>query len=161
EFLPHLFERFTQADTSTTRRQGGIGLGLAIIKARVVRHGGTVRADSAGVGKGATFTVRIPVLVSHSTEEGGRSCVEGAPAPLPQLNGIRVLLAEDDNDGRQMLVLILEVAGATVEGVGSAREALSAFDVNLHPGVAQEPGRPLARRSFRAIEVLAPSNQLT
>jgi signal transduction histidine kinase/ActR/RegA family two-component response regulator len=129
EFLPRLFERFTQADTSTTRRQGGIGLGLAIVKALVERHGGTVHAESGGAGNGATFTVRIPVLASLGVEEAGPSRIaEAIRAEATRLDGIRVLLAEDDDDGRHVLSLILEIAGATVEAVASVRGALSAFD---------------------------------
>jgi signal transduction histidine kinase/ActR/RegA family two-component response regulator len=134
EFLPRLFERFTQADTSTARRQGGIGLGLAIVKALVERHGGTVHAHSPGIGNGATFTVRIPVLVPDEAQERGRPRIEGTPASSPRLDGIRVLLAEDDTDTREVLILILEIAGAEVKGVASVREALSAFD-GLRPDV--------------------------
>lgn len=129
EFIPQIFERFTQADTSTTRRHGGIGVGLAIVKALVERHGGSVHAGSGGAGKGATFTVRIPVLASHTLAEVGRLRITETPAAAPtRLDGIRVLLAEDDDDGRHVLTLILEIAGAKVEAVGSVREALSAFD---------------------------------
>jgi signal transduction histidine kinase/ActR/RegA family two-component response regulator len=143
EFLPHLFERFTQADASTTRRHGGIGLGLAIVKALVERHGGTVHAHSAGAGKGATFTIRLPVLASHATEGRGRSLAEAEPALSPSLDGIRVLLTEDDADGRQALVLILEIAGATVQGVASVREALRVLD-DLRPDViVSDVGMPV------------------
>jgi signal transduction histidine kinase/ActR/RegA family two-component response regulator len=159
EFLPHLFERFTQADTSTTRRQGGIGLGLAIVKALVERHGGTVHADSGGVGKGATFTVRIPVLAPHDVEEFEWLRVPETPiAALTRLDGISVLLAEDDADGRTVLTLILEIAGAKVEAVASVREALSAFDgrrpdvLISDVGMPEEDGYALIRQ-IRAREV--------
>jgi CheY-like chemotaxis protein/anti-sigma regulatory factor (Ser/Thr protein kinase) len=160
DFLPHLFERFSQADPSTTRRHGGIGLGLAIVKALVERHGGTVHADSGGVGKGATFTVRFPVLGSHKVDEIVRLHVAEMPAAKAiRLDGIRVLLAEDDADAQRVLALILEIAGAHVEAVVSVGGALSAFE-DFRPdvlvsavGLADEDGYALIRRvRARAID---------
>ena len=151
EFLPHLFERFTQADPSTTRRQGGIGLGLAIVKALVERHGGTVHADSAGVGQGATFTIRIPVLPSPA-DVGPPGGTESSAGAAVRLDGVSLLLAEDDADGREVLALILEIAGAKVKAVASVREALSAFEA-LRPdvlisdvGMPDEDGYALIRQ---------------
>jgi signal transduction histidine kinase/ActR/RegA family two-component response regulator len=159
DFLPHLFERFTQADPSTTRRHGGIGLGLAIVKALVERHGGTVHADSRGVGKGATFTIRLPVLASQKVNDIERPRFAETPAAqATRLDGIRVLLAEDDADGQHVLTLILEIAGAKVEAVASVRGALSAFD-GFRPdvlvsavGLADEDGYALIGR-VRAREI--------
>ena len=128
EFLPHLFERFTQAKKATMR-QGGLGLGLAIVKALVERHGGSVRADSPGAGRGATFTVRLPVLSPHEVAEVERVNIGDTTAAAPaRLDGVRVLLVEDDADAREVLGLLLEIAGAKVEAVGSVRGALRAFD---------------------------------
>jgi signal transduction histidine kinase/ActR/RegA family two-component response regulator len=153
-FLPHLFERFTQADASSTRQHGGIGLGLAIVKALAERHGGTVHAESRGVGKGATFTVRLPVLASHKADEIVRPRIAETPAAqATRLDGIRVLLAEDDVDAQHVLTLILELAGAKVEAVASVRGAMSAFD-GFRPdvlvsavGLADEDGYALIRRA--------------
>jgi signal transduction histidine kinase/ActR/RegA family two-component response regulator len=151
EFLPRLFDRFTQADTSTTRRHGGIGLGLAIVKALVEQHGGTVRAESPGAGQGATFTIRIPVLGPLGAEEHWRPRADDAAKSAIRLDGLRVLVAEDDSDTRQVLMLILELAGATVEGAASVREALRVFD-GLRPdivvsdiGMPDEDGYALLR----------------
>jgi CheY-like chemotaxis protein len=128
EFMPHLFKRFTQAKTATTR-QGGLGLGLAIVTALVERHGGSVHAESPGSGRGSTFTIRLPALAPHDVPEGEPVDIvdETAAAPV-QLDGLRVLLVEDDADARTVLGLLLEIAGAKVEAVGSVRAALRAFD---------------------------------
>ena len=142
EFLPHLFDRFTQADHSTSRRHGGIGLGLAIVKALVERHGGTVHAESRGPGKGATFTVRIPFLALHKVEKIGLGIEEMSGAGPIRLDGIRVLLAEDDADGRQVLTLILEFAGANVEAVATVRAALNALDGHRPDVLISDVGMP-------------------
>ncbi|MEX2147107.1 MAG: ATP-binding protein [Candidatus Rokuibacteriota bacterium] len=131
EFLPRIFDRFSQADTSATPRRGGIGLGLAIVKALVELHGGTVRADSPGPGQGATFTVRIPALARREAWEvkdaGVPDAAVVAAAPPPRLDGISVLVAEDDADVRHVLTVILELAGAKVMAVSSVRGTLRAL----------------------------------
>jgi len=128
-FLPFVFERFRQADASSTRASGGLGLGLAIVRQLVELHGGSVEASSAGEGQGATFVVRLP-FASRSEP------VPASATPVPAedvrsaegkciLDGIRVLMVEDEVDARDALSAILSQAGATVAAVGTAREALS------------------------------------
>ena len=136
ELLPYVFDRFRQADSSKRRQFGGLGLGLSIVKHLTEMHGGTAEAESAGEGKGATFIVRLPikaVLINEidfdeppeesdiDASEGG---VDSEPPPL-RLDGIHVLIVDDEADARRMLVKVLEEVGARVTTAGSASEALS------------------------------------
>ena len=121
-FLPNVFETFRQADASSTRAHGGLGLGLSIVRHLVELHGGTVRAASDGRGAGATFTVALPV------RSPARATVVGAPAPAANglLRGYRVLAVDDDPDTRELLYSTLLAAGADTAAAASAEEALSA-----------------------------------
>jgi len=131
EFLPRVFDLFSQADTSTTRAYGGLGLGLAIVHRLVELHGGTVHAESPGDGKGATFSVTLPLTVrlEHLGRASDSKAIHAA-APSPgkdqpaQLNGIRILLVEDDQDGREAFAETLKQSGAEVNAVASAAEAI-------------------------------------
>jgi CheY-like chemotaxis protein len=130
EFLPYVFERFRQADSSTTRTYGGLGLGLSIVKQLVELHGGSVRAKSAGEGQGATFIVALPLaLVKHDTANGVRHHPQSSGGPsrdfeIPSLTGVRVLVVDDDRDTRQLLAHLLTECEAEVVTAGSAAEAL-------------------------------------
>jgi signal transduction histidine kinase len=136
DFLPYVFERLRQADASSTRAQTGLGLGLAIVRHLVELHGGTVRADSPGEGQGATFTVRLPLARDLGTG-GEPEAAEGGPweaigsvaeAGQPSLDGVRVLVVDDERDARDFLTLVLQRAGAAVIGAGSVAEALRVLE---------------------------------
>ncbi len=126
EFLPYVFERFRQGDATGTPTQSGLGLGLAIVRHLVELHGGTVRAESAGAGRGATFAVTLP-FGSLAPPPSDQASVVADADGLPRLDGLRVLLVEDREDTRDLLVEVLRHAGAEVAAVASTREAVGAL----------------------------------
>jgi signal transduction histidine kinase/ActR/RegA family two-component response regulator len=128
-FLPSVFDTFRQADASSTRTQGGLGLGLSIVRHLVEMHGGEVRADSAGLGSGATFTVRLPVRRLEPAQSIPAAGVEAFQSPRRlterRLAGVSVLVVDDDEDTRELLVSVLEAAGAAVHAAPTASDALA------------------------------------
>jgi PAS domain S-box-containing protein len=126
DFLPHVFNRFQQADASRARRFGGLGLGLSIVKNLVEFHGGSVTAQSDGEGKGAVFTITLPLAASPALREASLAPAASMAAITEGLSlaGIRVLVVEDEEDAAELLKRILEDFGADVTTAASAREAL-------------------------------------
>lgn len=127
EFLPYVFDYFRQEDGATTRKFGGLGLGLAIVRHLVELHGGTVQADSLGEGQGATFTVRLPLSGTVQGPENSLAELSESLSPDEPLWGVRVLVVDDEPDMRELASFLLEQAGATVTTVTTALEALTAF----------------------------------
>ena len=127
EVLPHLFSPFSQADSSSTRVHGGLGVGLALVKDLVQLHGGQVRAESAGEKKGATFTVELPLAAPAPRSHGAPDAVRLGE----RLAGIRVLIVDDDRDICEVLQFVLEAQGAVVTLAASAAEALAALERSL------------------------------
>ncbi|MBD1872297.1 response regulator [Nodosilinea sp. FACHB-131] len=121
-FLPFVFDYFRQADSTTTRNFGGLGLGLAIVSHLVELHGGTVQAASLGEGQGSTFTVRLPVIAVSKSHPDHPSAHERSEL---RFNGLRVLFADDERDSRELVTFLLEQQGAKVTQVESAHEALN------------------------------------
>jgi signal transduction histidine kinase/ActR/RegA family two-component response regulator len=133
EFMPYVFDRFRQADSTTTRHHGGLGLGLAIARHLVEIHGGTITAESAGEGRGATFTIKLPVIelaaktATFFTELRGEHNVAAAAVAPQLLSGVNVLLVDDDSDTLKLMTTALTRRQATVTAVSSANEAINAI----------------------------------
>jgi CheY-like chemotaxis protein len=147
DFLPQVFERFRQADGSTTRSHGGLGLGLAIVKRLTELHGGSVSASSAGLGMGATFTIRLPIAEEHSPArverpEGGQVQPDAGSSSGSGIEGLKVLLVEDDADGRAMVEELLTHSGGQVRAVESAASALGALAECAFDVVISDIGMP-------------------
>jgi PAS domain S-box-containing protein len=136
EFLPQLFQRFSQADGSSTRRHGGLGLGLALVKTLTEMHGGRVSAESAGAGKGATFRLHLPLRPAPPPTARAPGFPEsaGAAAAQPKLGGARVLVVDDEADAREVLRRLISSGGGQPELAASAQEA-RAMIATFHPHV--------------------------
>jgi CheY-like chemotaxis protein/anti-sigma regulatory factor (Ser/Thr protein kinase) len=147
DFLPHVFDRFRQADPSTTRNYGGLGLGLSIVKNLVELHGGSVRVKSPGENKGSTFVVALPVSSVHSDEKTHAIGDPTVSAPLeamelPSLDGLTVLVVDDDPDSRVLTGRILQGRGAKSVLAGSATEALEELTRTHFDVVLSDIGMP-------------------
>jgi PAS domain S-box-containing protein len=155
--LPHVFERFRQSDVATDRSQGGLGLGLAIVRHLVELHGGSVEAFSDGEGKGARFAVTLPIAeggpLSRGTLAGIRAGLSATAAGrLPELAGAHVLVVDDEQDSRELVRSILEDYGVRVSKAGTVADALAVFDQDPPDvlvsdiGILEESGYDLIRR---------------
>ncbi|MBD0334058.1 MAG: PAS domain-containing protein [Cyanobacteria bacterium Co-bin13] len=141
DFLPHVFDRFRQADASSTRSQGGLGLGLAIVRNLVELHGGTAWAESAGEGQGATFVVALPLL-SSALPANAPTLSPADLKPGLSLKGLRVMVVDDEADTREFLVATLEEFGAVAIAAASAQEALTRLQQDLPDILISDIGMP-------------------
>jgi signal transduction histidine kinase len=156
-FLPFVFDRFSQADPGATRRHGGLGLGMAIVRYLVELHGGTVKAESPGENEGATFTIVLPVSLELETDDDlahppAAPVVDLSLEDLPSLDGISVLVVDDDTDSRNVVCQLLETQGASVSMASSTPDAFTRFK-QLRPdvlvsdiGMPEEDGYALIRQ---------------
>jgi CheY-like chemotaxis protein len=147
EFLPYVFDRFRQAEGSISRKQGGLGLGLAVVRHLVELHGGSISAESGGLGHGSVFTVELPLAQERrdpARAEERRREVERRRSRKGsvRLDGVHVLLVEDDEDSRKLLGAMLKRYGARVTSTKSAAEAISVFATDVPDVLVSDIGMP-------------------
>lgn len=148
EFLPHVFDRFRQADSTITRRYGGLGLGLALVKTLVEMHGGSIHAKSAGTGQGATFRISLPLPITALDADASRAHPTDWTVPSdddaekPNLTGARVLVVDDEADNGEMLCRLLTNQGAQAVGALTAAKALSELDHGHFDVLVSDIGMP-------------------
>jgi PAS domain S-box-containing protein len=142
DFLPHVFERFRQAESAATRSHRGMGLVIAIVRHLVELHGGTVSVDSAGENKGSTFTVHLPLAAAPKALPVSTVLHEGNGDLAKVLNGLRILLVEDEPDARELIAILLEGSGATVEAVDSVSNALQRLPLFIPDVLVSDIGLP-------------------
>jgi CheY-like chemotaxis protein len=150
EFLPYVFDRFRQADSSISRMHGGLGLGLAIVRHLVELHGGRAQADSPGEGRGSTFTVQLPMTIAHGSgrlapfavgiDQSGEAPLE--PHRSPSLAGLSILVVDDEADARDLLTVILEERQAKVTAVASPAEACETLEWLKPDVIVSDIGMP-------------------
>ena len=147
-YLPHVFDRFSQKDSSTTRAFGGLGLGLAICKQLVELHGGIIRAASQGEGRGATFSVQLPLSIVHLNDQSATrihptaETQPGEMVSLPRLEGVHVFAVDDEPDARDLLRTVLEDQGAVVTSFASAEDALAVLNTTRPTVLVCDIGMP-------------------
>jgi CheY-like chemotaxis protein len=146
-FLPLVFDRFSQRDSSTTRSHGGLGLGLAISRQLVELHGGSIRAASPGEGGGSTFTVELPISIMQAEEERERAHPTAESRTddvmvLPKLDGARIFVIDDEDDARELLGRIFEEQGATVTAFAAAKDLLAAVATSRPSVIVSDIGMP-------------------
>lgn len=147
EFLPQVFDRFRQKDSSYARKHSGLGLGLAIVRHVMELHGGTIEAYSAGEGKGATFTIKLPLVKAaiepiYFRQSHGESAAQTADQKAPRLAEAKILVVEDDVDTREALRVILESEGASIKIAATARECLEALESWQPDVIVSDIGMP-------------------
>ena len=147
DFLPHVFDRFSQRDSSTHREYGGLGLGLAISKQLVDLHGGTIHAKSMGEGQGATFVVHLPLIILGKERDQAPRIHPAAgemldAVPVPKLDGVRALIVDDEGDALELIRRVLESRGASVTTVGSGEEALRLLERSEPDVIISDIGMP-------------------
>jgi PAS domain S-box-containing protein len=147
DFLPYVFERFRQADAGTTRKTGGLGLGLSIVRQIVEMHGGSVHVASEGEGRGSTFRVRLPLMIVHpdsvrESREHPRTEKRAPLSGLADLTGVRIMAVDDEEDALGLLRVVLEAAGAEVVTVSSALAALDAIVAVKPDAIVVDLGMP-------------------
>jgi signal transduction histidine kinase/DNA-binding response OmpR family regulator len=147
EFLPHVFERFRQADAGITRERGGLGLGLSIARQLTEMHGGTIEASSGGAGAGATFRLKLPLMIVHPSRDERQRFESRVAGPTEigagDLRDVHVLAVDDERDALALVAEVLQTAGARVTTVSSAHEALAALDATVPDVIVADLGMPL------------------